>query len=156
MALLVVTGLLSLSAGMGIGALLPPHHQHSTKKETVPHIKLLSPQSPIPQRVSVMSRKAVANKKKVATKQVLPNDKILDFTDFDKSLLKLVENKSQAVKNQPQTPPPPPPQLKGGQSTLRKSVVDNSEFYSPPTVVEDQLQGGATNNKKPQFETSWF
>lgn len=146
MALLVVTGLLSLSAGMGIGALLPPHHQHSTKTETVPHIKLLSPQSPIPQRVSVPSRKAVPNKK-VATKQVLPNDKILDFTDFDKSLLKLVENKSQSVKK-------PLPQLQGGQSTLRKSVVENSEFYSPPTVLEEQLQGGAI--KKRQFETSWF
>ena len=141
MALFVVTGLLSLSAGMGIGALLPPHHQHSTKKETVPQ---LSPQSPIPRRVSVTNRKASPKK------TVLPNDKILDFTDFDNSLLKLVENKSQAV----QKPSAQQSQLQGGQSTLRKSVVENSEFYSPPTVLEEQLQGGAT--KKPRFETSWF
>lgn len=138
MALFVVTGILSLSAGLGIGALLPPHEhqhqQHPKKQVTVPHIKVASAHSQVPMRVPVPKKAAV------------PNDKILDFTDFDKSLLKLVEN------SKPAKPSP----LQGGQtrnqSTLRKSVVENSEFYSPPTVVEN-LQGGG---KPKHFETSWF
>ena len=141
MALFVVTGILSLSAGLGIGALLPPHHEHPKTKllksqGPVPHIKVAS--SSVPQRIPAPK------------KQALPSDKILDFTDFDKSLLKLVENKN-------------PPKLQGGQSTLKKSVVENSEFYSPPTVVEE-LQGGqtlsptqnASTKKLNRFETSWF
>ena len=136
MALFVVTGILSLSAGLGIGALLPPHHERPAKKVVVPHIKVASAHSQVPMRVPVPKKATV------------PNDKILDFTDFDKSLLKLVEN------SKPTKPAP----LQGGQaqnqkqSTLRKSVVENSEFYSPPTVVEN-LQGGG---KPKHFETSWF
>ncbi len=159
MALFIITGVLSLSAGLGIGALLPTHpksrHHHEPQPQFLNespqprgHIKRQTQFQSIPQRV-------VAPGRPVGYEKPIGSPKVLDFTDFDKSLMKLVQTQEQK-KN---IPAPSSQKLEGGQShsTLRKSVVENSQFYSPSTVVEGGMSPASTHSTTPRrFETSWF
>jgi hypothetical protein len=178
MALFVLTSVLSLSAGLGIGALVPIHEQENVQQlKGGGHVKKMNPKiDPVPQRVHSVPQRVQSVPQRVQSvpqrvQSVSPKTPVLDFTDFDKSLMNLVQNQRSSVS------------LKGGGtcqkfSTLRKSVVANSNFYSPPTVLEGgghqikggghQIKGGGHQHKaksklpalpqpkQQQFETSWF
>ena len=169
MALFVITGALSLTAGMGIGALIdcPSKNRKSTG-----HTHRVNPSKDmVPQRVPVPPvAKGAKAPPGTPSPDKLPGLKggaTLDFTDFDKSLLNMVKNKSMHL-SQPSVAPPAPPVV-----TLRQSVVLQPGYYSPPSElpagvvgtaapppiqVQEQpqqpqqpLRGGGT-----KFTTSWF
>lgn len=164
MALFIVTGFVSLTAGLGIGALIEskpsPSLLHSKKQRRTPHVKV----------GTTHQRQRIPSPVPVKKSLPLPNNKLLDFTDFDKSLMKMVKEKEPVkpinsmkttttpMYSKPHTIPTVNPTVHPKvnpnnvnptfqeymQSTLRNSVVDNSQFYSPPSAVaiQPQLQGG--------------
>ena len=149
MALFALTGLLSLGAGMGVGALIPvaPSSSQSRRK----------PRQPNPEPNVVHSVPAIPAPAP-APAPLLPKLEggALDFDEFDKSLMKMI-----------QTP------AKSKFSTIDPAVAYDPKYYSPPSVVplktkttKTTLQGGSHTSlhRKPQTQptqqnqlnTSWF
>lgn len=139
MALFALTGLLSLGAGMGVGALIPvaPSSSQARRK----------PRQPKPEPNVLHSVPAPAAPAAPAAPQL--EGGALDFDEFDKSLMKMI-----------QTP------AKSKFSTIDPAVAYDPKYYSPPSVVplKNTLQGGktsVTSHKKQQTQhnqlnTSWF
>jgi hypothetical protein len=206
MALFAITGLLSFSAGLGIGALLPvdskvtvstvstvskvtPTSETSVKTEqqqqaylmggngvVKPHVALHNPKQSVSQRVSKEKKateKAFQVRVPKTTNAPKTTTPLLDFTDFDQSLINMLDNP------------------KAEFSTIRPSVAKVSNYYTPPSAYPEnvqpptyvtspsyirkppsnpspshlphpppELQGGAvpraTQRTKPNIGTSWF
>ena len=110
MALFVLTGVLSLGAGIGIGALLPDHSERQV---------VLKPKSTKPQAVLKTQHRAPQRKLEGGASPV----QTLNFNDFDKSLMKMLQTQPAAKV-----------------STMRRSVAKDPRFYSPPSKMPTPLQ----------------
>lgn len=162
MALFAVTGLLSLGAGMGLGALLPVTPKKESKLEGGGH-RLQSEdeeQPPVHQKHKERSLPTHGPPPPVG-----PYPGVLDFDEFDKSLMKMLATEKY--------------------STVRPSVAYDPKYYTPPSTLtqpkqpkvllsptpKDQpvvptptptptLQGGGKNRPAPKqprpLNTSWF
>jgi len=125
MALFVLTGALSLTAGMGMGALLPvtPKHQHPER----PAPPQTTPRGPLQQRGLLkgggkqMEKTRDVKKKQAAFKN-------LDFTEFDENLMEMLQ--------QPK-------------STIRPSVAHDPEYYTPPSRLPTLQQKTPHKHPKP-------
>lgn len=159
MALFVLTGVLALGAGAGIGALLPDPPASRSKKVRKLTLTVTNPQSqPSPAQVKPSYHKH----KPLKGGGVVKHKPELDFNDFDKSLMKMLETQ--------------PTGKTDYVSTIHRSVAEDPNYYSPPLVMPEvqpaigpipiplteqqslPLQGGArpptpTNNN---FSASWF
>lgn len=105
MALFVLTGALSLTAGMGMGALLPvtPKQPHS-QRPAPPHQTQRAPLKG--------GGKQMETTRGVKKQEVAAAFKNLDFTEFDENLMEM---------------------LKQPKSTIRASVAHDPEYYTPPS-----------------------
>jgi len=145
MALFVVAGVLSLTAGLGIGALVGPHSPEVVVVVEEPNHAM--PVQP-PKIKKVPPGKAAQ----------LPPAPNLDFTTFDEQLVSLMNNKKQL-------------QGGGGKSShLRASVVYDKEYYTPVLHHHQQQQqqqqqqpvrSNENQTKKPTsvssvYGVSWF
>lgn len=163
MALFALTGILSLGAGMGVGALLPVS---GTKKVPQP-LQLKQAPVPVPQPSlppSLAPSSVTKPTKKLQGGGAQPIQKQnLDFDEFDRSLLKMLQAKP---------------------DTIHPSVAYDPQYYSPASVKpvkprvhqqprvhqpaqpaalpqpapEVSLQGGGFPKKYTQnnLNTSWF
>ena len=147
MALFVLTGVLSLGAGIGIGALLPDHSERQV---------VLKPKSTKPPAVLKTQHRAPQRKLEGGASPV----QTLNFNDFDKSLMKMLQTQPAAK-----------------MSTMRRSVAKDPRFYSPPSKMPtplqapqstplqaplptplqaSQLEGGGRTQPQNALNTSWF
>jgi hypothetical protein len=114
MALFVITSALSLTAGMGMGALLP----------VTPTLSKPAPHRPAPNRQQKQQRgRLQGGGKPVDTTRAFKKEqaafKNLDFTEFDENLMEM---------------------LKKPKSTIRPSVAYNPEYYTPPSRLPTLYQ----------------
>lgn len=145
MALFVLTGALSLTAGMGMGALIPV----KPKKVHKPNPPVLYKNVPL---------------KGGAKPNATPTAAGLDFTEFDENLIQMLQEKPtvpvqpvrSAVPVQPVHPAVPV-------RTIRPSVAMSPEYYTPPSNMPSNppqvtLTGGAKTAPKNRYQvnTSWF
>ena len=116
MALFALTGLLSLGAGMGVGALIPVS-SHARRKPTQPR--------PDPNVAVASFKPPTAPARPAAPAPLLPKLEggALDFDEFDKSLMKMI-----------QTP------VKSKFSTIKPSVAYDPNYYSPPSEPPPHFQ----------------
>lgn len=172
MALFALTGILSLGAGMGVGALLPVSGKPKpiTRATPMPMVNVPQPSLP-PSSVTIKPTKklqgggAQAPLKQAPLKQ---EHQTLDFDEFDKSLMKMLQGQPGKI------------------STIRPSVAYDSQYYSPPSSkpfvkspapqpqlpapqpqptptqrppLKQPLQGGGSHkppNLDNNLKTSWF
>jgi hypothetical protein len=109
MALFALTGILSLGAGLGIGSLLPIS---SSKPRIVPSQKVNSQVTAIP--LPSLPPTKIRKKSPQIQLQGGGNGHTLNFDEFDKSLMKMLQNQPTKF------------------STIHASVAYDSNYYSPP------------------------
>ena len=107
MALFALTGILSLGAGLGIGSLLPIS---SSKPRIVPPPKMAIPLPSLPPT-------KIRKKSPQIQLQGGGNGHTLNFDEFDKSLMKMLQNKPAKF------------------STIHASVAYDSNYYTPPRAL---------------------
>lgn len=117
MALFALTGILSLGAGMGVGALLPVSGKPKpiTRATPMPMVNVPQPSLP-PSSVTIKpTKKLQGGGAQAPLKQEPSKQHTLDFDEFDKSLMKMLQGQPGKI------------------STIRPSVAYDSQYYSPPS-----------------------
>jgi hypothetical protein len=162
MALFALTGVISLGAGMGLGALIPVSPRPVKVVSQKPNKSQLPPKLQGGDATKMKTQVTAKVKTHVNPKsdnKPEPSAPTLEFDEFDKSLMKMLEAHPTKV------------------STIHPSVAYNPQYYSPESVQQTSLKvarssttphrqaqsvaitGGQTRghaNQSNHLNTSWF